>query len=289
MPRDPLAHFVDRERELGLFRAMLSDSADKRILLILDEGEQGKSCLLRRLLGECEAHGRPAVLLDFDRRRSGLGDWRDVAGAVRRGLGDERTPHLCACEADLFRPRPLVHVQTGSGEGGVDFGRRGQFGQAAISDVAGRDRVSIGDVSGSVPPVDPRLARDATGRALVKDLAALPNAVLLVDTFEGADQEACTWLESWLLEPLRRQLPRVLLVIAGRPACRPFFERPVLWGSLVTALYRLDALSDEDILAHYQKRGLPVSRDEESLLRIARANPARMAQIGDWLEQGGGR
>jgi hypothetical protein len=114
---------------------------------------------------------------------------------------------------------------------------------------------------------------------------------LLVDTFEDAPEETCIWLERWLFEPLRRELSHVLLVVAGRPQCRPFFEQPRLWGNLITAIDRFTPFSDDDILAHYHQRGLPVSETETSFLQVARLGPARMAALGDWLERtrGGAR
>jgi hypothetical protein len=53
----------------------------------------------------------------------------------------------------------------------------------------------------------------------------------------------------------------------------------------------LTALSDDDILAHYEMRGIPVPREERRLLQIARLSPAKMAQVGDLLLQtrGGGQ
>jgi hypothetical protein len=115
--------------------------------------------------------------------------------------------------------------------------------------------------------------------------ASHDRVVLLLDTFDHVSEDTCAWLERWLFEPLRRELAHLLVVAAGRPQCRPFFDRPRLWSSLVTTIDNFTPLTDEDILTHYRRRGVPVSETETSLLQIARLGPARMADIGNWLEQ----
>ena len=298
MPRSVAADFVDRRYELAHFRQMLDSEVDERILLILERSEQGKSYFLLRLDHECNqcSPSIPVILLDFDERKSGLTDYLSIARKVRRDLGDERTPAICDCLDQIYRHSPVVHVQTGSGEGGgVDFGRRGRFKEAQISETAGRDniRVNIRDVS--VEPTRPDQEehwKAEMGRALLSDLISIaethPRIVLLVDTFEQAPDEACAWLERWLLDSLRRELPHVILVVAGRPTCRSFFERPHRWSCLLKVVNHFSPLSDEDILDHYSQRGLGVPESESSLIEIARASPARMAQLGDWLEQSQG-
>lgn len=296
MPADVAVAFVDRKRELALFRRMLAGETARRILCILERGEQGKTYFLLRLVHECEQQRPPVpvVLLDFDQRRSSLTDFLSVAREVRRYLGDDCTPAICNCEEAITRGRPLVSVQTGAGGAGVDFGQRGRFPGADISDVTGRDSISVnvGDVSGGMLTADVAQQRADMGRALCHDLAGLApshrHVVLLVDTFEYASQDTCGWLERWLLEPLRRELAHVLLVVAGRPECRPFFAQPRLWSGLVATVDRFDPFSDDEILTHYRQRGLTVSEAETSLLEIARLSPAMMAQIGDWLEQSRG-
>jgi hypothetical protein len=273
---------------------MLADQTGKRILRILEHGEQGKTYFLLQLSQECEQQGVPAILLDFDQRRSGLTDYLGAAREVRRCLGDERTLNICTCEDAIYRSGPLVNVQTGAGDSrGVDFGNRGRFDDAEIEHVVGRDSVavSLSHVSTGAPAAGAAdKQREDMGRALCRDLAALagvhPRLVLLVDTFEHASQETCTWLERWLFDPLRRELAHVILVVAGRPQCRPFFAQPRLWSDLLDPIDRFEPFSDEAILAHYHKRNLPISEAElPLLLELARPSPARMAQMGDWLKQ----
>lgn len=294
---DVLRGFVDRTRELTLFHRMLTGEIDERVLLILEPGEIGKTCFLLKLADECEKQRPPVpvALLDFDERRSGLTDYLSVAREVRRCLGDEQTPAICACEDDMYRRGPLVSIRTGEGEAGVDWGRRGRFTEADISDVTGRDRIQIGSVSEAARTEDQIAWQKAEmGRALCRDLASLTKAhrraVLLVDTFEDASEQTRAWLEQWIFSALRRELSRLLLVVAGRPQCRPFFEQPRLWSGLVAPL-RFDPFTNDDILTHYRLRGLTVSEAETSLLTIARLSPAMMAQLGDRLEQirGGAR
>jgi hypothetical protein len=301
LPLDVLASFVDRIPELARFHRMLAGETDERILLVLERGETGKTCFLLKLAYECEQQDPPVpvVPLDFDQRRSGLTDFLSVAREVRRCLGDDSTPDICACEVTICRPDPAVNIQTGGGDAGVDWGQRGRFNEADISDVAGRDRISVqtGPISGIPPAGDPIAWQKAEmGRALRNDLAGLADThqrvVLLIDTFEHASEETCTWLERWLFDPLRRDLRHVLLVISGRPECGAFFAQPRLWTGLIATIDRFTRLGDDDIREHYHRRGLSVPETElPLLLDLARVSPARMAQVGDWLEQtrGGGR
>jgi hypothetical protein len=284
----------DRKPELARFRRMLTPDSDERILLILEQGERGKTYLLLRLFDECEQKDPPVpvILLDFDQRRSGLTDYLSVAREIRRQLGDDDTPDICACEEIISRRYPLVNVQTGGGDAGVDFGRRGRFSNADISDVSGRDSiiVDIGHISGGVPPVDLAQQRSDMGRALRSDLARLgdvhDHVIVLVDTFEHTSPETCDWLERWLFEPMRRELAHIRVVVAGRPQCRAFFAQPRLWTHMVTTIHHFDPFSDEDILIHFRQRGLLIAEEEiPLLLDLARPSPAQMALVGDWLEQ----
>lgn len=294
MPVAVTTGFVDRGPELALFHRMLAGETDERILLLLERAEQGKTYLLLRLFFECEEQGMPVVLLDFDQRRSGLTDYLSVAREMRRHLGDERTPSISACEDAIAGGGPLVSIRTGTGDAGVDFGQRSQFRDAEVEEFGGRDyiRTHIGSISEAATPSAEQIARQRAemGRAMRRDLVDLAQShrrvVVLVDTFDHATEDTCSWLERWLFEPLRRVLPHVLLVVAGRPECRPFFEQPRLWSNLVTTIDRFTPLSEDDIVAHCRQRGLPVSEAEMSLLLdLARSSPARMAQVGDWLQQ----
>lgn len=298
MPIDPLTGFVDRTGELAQFHRMLSGETDRRVLLIIERGEQGKTCFLLKLFDECEQQAVPVVLLNFDQRSSGLTDYLSVARQVRRHLRDECTPAICTCEEAIARGRTLVSIHPGEGGGSVDWGRRGDFKDADIANIAGRDLYQIGPVSEGPPTADQIAQQKAEmGRALCGDLARLATShrrvVFLVDTFEHAPEETCAWLERWLFEPLRDELPHVLLVVAGRPECRAFFDQPRLWGRLAATIDRFDPFTDDDIRAHYRQRGLAIAEAEMSLLvDLARSkSPAQMAQLGDWLEQtrGGAR
>jgi hypothetical protein len=303
VPADVTTDFVDRKPELALFHRMLAGETAERILRILERGEQGKTFFLLRLFHECEQQRPPVpvVLLDFDQRRSGLTDYLSVSREVRRHLGDDCTPAICACEDYIYRRAPLMSIRTGEGDAGLDFGQRGRFTEADISDIRGRDSISVNvrDISGGVPPADVAKQRADMGRALCNDLAGLTashrHVVLLIDTFEHAlkSEDTCAWLERWLFEPLRHQLRHILLVVAGRPECQTFFAQPRLWSGLVARIDRFDPFSDDDIRDHYRQRGIPISEEEMPLLLdLARPSPAMMAQIGDTLEQargGGGR
>lgn|GEM_PF-1917344 len=288
MPLDVARDFVDRTKEMARFQRMLAGETTRRILCILERGEQGKSYFLLRLFHECEQQRPPVpvALLDFDQRKSGLTDCFSVASQVRRHLGDERTPAICACEEAIFGRTPLMNIQPGAGDGGVDLGQGTDLTSATIHDVAGRDLYKIGSgFTGPLTREQIAQQKEELGHALRADLARLGRAVALVDTFEQAAEETRGWLERWLFEPLRRELRHVILVVAGRPECQSFFAQPCLWSHLIDALDRFTPFSDDDILAHFRQRGLAISEAEVALLQIARMSPAKMAGVGDLLEQ----
>lgn len=300
MPFDVLARFVDRRSELALFHRMLSGDTSERILLVTDSGEEGKTYLLLKIFHECEQQSPfvPVVLVNFDRRRTDIEvNYLGVARAISRHLNVSGAPRICACDDAIFRRGSVLQTGTGDG-GGVDMGKRTRLDKAEVS-AAGRDHIHDVHVEYTeAPPTADQIAKRMAdmGRALRDDLAELieqhDRVVLLMDTFEYADAETCAWLERWLLEPMRNELAHVLLVVAGQPRCRHFFERPILWSSLITAVDRLTPFSDDDIRDHYRQRGISVSEEElPLLLDLARPSPAVMAQIGDSLEQtrGGGR
>ncbi len=294
MSFDVLARFVDRKSELARFHRMLSGGTDKRILLVTDAREKGKTHLLIKICDECERQSTsvPVALVDFDRDRVNVKmDYLGVARAISRYLGESCTPRICACDDVNFRRGPVI--QTGAGDGGgVDLGKRTRLDKAEVS-AAGRDYIHDVHINYTeAPPTADQIAKRMAdmGRALRDDLAELAEqhnrVVLLMDTFEQADEETCAWLERWLLEPMRSELAHLLLVVAGRPQCRSSFELPALWSGLITSIDRLTPFSDDDIRDHYRQRGIPISEGELSLLLdLARPSPAAMAQIGDSLEQ----
>ncbi len=243
-----LPGWVDREGEMDLFWQMLAGERPQRLLRVLDGGERGKTWLLWRMAYECGQQGVPVALLDFDESRANP-PLTDVRSVARQ---------VRRCLGERCTPALC----------------------AAEKEIAG-GRLPSG------PDGDAAL-----GRALVADLAALGRAVVLVDTFERAVQRPdlqaiCGWLERWLFDALRYDLPQTLVVIAGRPEpeCRRFFQPPPPWGFLVVALDRLAPFSDKEILEHYRLRGLNVTPADTAFLQIARLSPARMAQLADWLEQ----
>jgi len=298
MPFDIAKHFVDRGPERELFHRMLKGDIAQRIMLVLEGAEKGKSCFLLRLNYECEQSDPPApvILLDFDQRRSGLTDYFSVACEVRNSLGDARTPNVCACEEAITRSCSLISVRTGDGDAGMGFGSRNRFDDAELSGMAGRDNfnMKMGDVTGGGPTPEQRAQQHFNmGRALRSDLAALPRVAVLIDTFEHAPDETCAWLGRWLLEPLRRELANVVLVVAGRPDDRPdrddFFHRPRLWSNLIHRS-NFKPLTDDDILTHYYNRGLRVTKEESPIVLdlVHAGGPASMTKIGDWLSSSRG-
>ena len=270
---DVLSHFVDRKPELDRLKEMLGGKTQKRVLLFPVEGEQGKTWLLIRFFHECESQGLPVVRLDFDARRSGLSDFCGVARQVRRYLGDDCAPAICACEARIGVQAPNINLQTGAGDAGrVDMGRRGRFDGADIQ-ATGRDAIHF-DLGGfPLPLTDPVQQRAEMGRALCSDLARLGRVLLLLDTFDHASGELRAWLNRWLFEPLRRELPEARVVVAGRPECRAFFQNR-LWSGLVQSVERLTPLSGQHVLSYCIKLGLRVTADDRAFIQIACHSPA---------------
>jgi len=287
---DVLTGFVDRTRGLTLFRRMLTGESNKRILCILAQAGQGKTCFLLRLFRECRDQDMPVALLDFDPRRGGLTDYLSVAHTIRRHLGVECTPNICACAARMSHLPRLTGLVTRDQTPGVNFGQGNVFTDADVRTVAGGDIWQVFDniFTGSLTPALAKQQRDEMGQALSRDLAALARAVLLIDAFEHAAQDTRIWLENWLFDALalRQELPHVFVVIAGRPQCRSFFTPPPLWSHLIVNV-DFEPFTDDDILSHFRQRDIPFEEHEIPLLLdlVARDSPAMMAQIGDRLHR----
>ena len=290
--------YVDRDEERARFHAMRSGKTDERILVILVPGEKGKSCLLSRLRYECEkeAPSTPLVLLDFDRRRSTLSDEFSVAQEIRRCCGDACVSRVCECLDEMTRPVAPIHIQTGAGTGSVDFGRHGRFNEAEVSDIAGRDNISVSVNAAAgfaLTPEQREAQKERLGRALRDDLLELgeahARAVILIDTFEQISTEMRAWLERWLFEPLC-QAHNVMLVIAGRPQhpdfpLRSYFEQPHRWSYLIETVERFPPFAHAEVQIFFHRQGVPIALEEYHLLAAACENPALMRLLADQLRQ----
>jgi hypothetical protein len=272
---------------------MLTGEVEERILLITEEGETGKTWFLLKLFHECEERNIPVVRIDFDRRRtSSETNYLGIAHTISRHLGAHRTPHISACEEAISRRGIVIGGGVGHSSD-IDFGERTKFKESEI-DAAGRDLfqdVSINYAEARPTPNQVAQQRADMGRALGNDLAALASEhgriVILMDTFEYAEKETCAWLEHWLMEPMRRRLSHVILVVAGQPQCRHFFDRPTLWSGLVTTIDRFSPFEEEDVRAYSRRCNIIIPEAEFSLLfKLTRkGGPSEMAHIFEVLAQ----
>lgn len=112
-------------------------------------------------------------------------------------------------------------------------------------------------------------------------LAALPRAVLMLDTYE-----ALAPLDGWLCEQFLPQLPpQTLLVLAGRHPPSVGWRSEPAWGSALGAL-ELGALSPAESRALLEWRG--VRGDVARALAFARGHPLALALLADVWQQSPG-
>lgn len=109
-------------------------------------------------------------------------------------------------------------------------------------------------------------------------LAALPRAVLMLDTYE-----ALAPLDGWLCEQFLQQLPpQTLLVLAGRDPPGAGWRSQPAWGTAMGAL-ELGALSLAESRALLEWRG--VQGDTTRALEFARGHPLALALLADVWQQ----
>jgi hypothetical protein len=250
--------FVDRTEEIELFTDLLRCAGQLRILAISEEGEHGKTELLRKMRSCCEPPVRVS-LVDAKRVVEPL----DFLMRVRRDLGDGGLEFPAFDQQlsryyDLAPPQSVtVNMQGANLLGAHDFSIKGAENNAP----------SPGFTEHS------RLIRDGVYRTFFDELqqhCRKETVVVLVDTFDSWRE---TVVHEWFHRPFMYRLffgnepARLLLIVAGRslPAFDEFSE------SMVAARVqrrRLGAWSEPDVIEYFRRRtGREPNKDDLGILR----------------------
>ncbi len=277
--------FVDRERELEIFRRMVGGGEPARVLDIRAGPGTGKSWLLRRMEVESDQAGFPCARAEF------ASAWQPGPVKLMRELaerlGEAHFPDFCTQDA-LYHSQPPPPAPGSGLPGSVDLSGS-DFRRAQVRGIAGRDLYDI-DFHQYRPPTAAEVERieHVLSSAFCRELRALAAdrpAVLLLDGCEHIPAETADWLARRLLRPMRDRPDawgRLVVVLAGQPrGPRPTFEPWIDWQGLVCALDRLSTFRYEHVRLYYcEICGLAL---EEAYLHayydVVRDDPSLMAQI----------
>jgi len=223
---DRLFDFIDRKKERDIFKKILNREVDERILTLLINAKCGKTYLMKFFLKYCQdENNTPVALVDFDTRDSGPITFWKFTDQICEQWGWQNFETVSKTKNLFGEFGPSVSIHTGGGETkGVDFGSKGQFQQANVEQITGRDNIQTGNITISetkeAVALRQELLMDELGRALRTDLANFCNpnrVVLLLDTYEHISIETHRWIDEWIFSPIQEKYPHLIIVMAGRP------------------------------------------------------------------------
>lgn len=290
-----MRHFVGREKEKRIFRYALTGESEKRVLLILDKRKSGKSYFLWHLQDICKDEGIPVALLDFQKDRDYLLTFTQFSRQLAYSLGDEYFPTILN-EYEVQLNRPLVQIQTASGDGNIDYGTRNKFNETRMSNIIGRDQIILGDIKYTESEISAFWREselmDKFGFALLKDLSKICSnyqpIVILIDSFEYALITTKAWICRWLLRPIDDKYQRLVVVVAGRPEeeTLSLLESSHSWKDLVYKIAKFSPFSCSDIYQYFGQRHLSITDEAlKSFFPAFRDHPLLFCEIADILEQ----
>lgn len=210
----PVEEIVNFDEQIALFKRMLADTTERRLMFIRAGGGRGKTCLLYLMCHHCEEQGIPSCRVDF------RGEFYDsphltLARQICQGLGLSPR-HL----AESLWPLSAHAVGARDVSVRVEGDVTGSNIITAAGDVYQCEQVVI-----HVSPTDQNLRqphmRDRLKQAFGADLSELAVArgrvVCFFDSLEDISEEEEGWLLDALLCPTAEgELKDVIVVTAGR-------------------------------------------------------------------------
>ena len=280
---------VDREEEMGLFKNLIDGNFSYRIMNICEKGGKGKSYLVRAFQQYCKEIRSPCSLIEFtvDHAMSPIDCMREIVDF----LGEHYFVEFIKQEMDFHHQQPFIQIGGGESEGGASI--TGNLQDAEIDRVAGRDNISISNISIVNQDVSQNrllyFERVLT-RIFKKELENLcktEKVVIIFDGVEHVPSSTANWLWKHLLLALReRSSYNLLIILSGRPeGSRPTFTPIHEWKHI---LYEIKAFGDfkrEHVLEYFHRKlDLPIEEsDIDAYYRVCKNNPLIMGQIGDIL------
>jgi hypothetical protein len=228
-----LARFVDRDREMAIFCAML-ESEHKPIMLIWGDSGIGKTSLLARMLHECAVRKiRKAEITWTDTRNH---DYLGIMRKIRDDVGADALKAFTDLVNFFTVPKYELQVTCTGAAIHVGDGLRANGGQ--VGDVAG---IVVKDVMLNSPRQDMAIP-EAERMARLTDcfFASLGEAtqggllVIFLDAIEKMSLDTEKWICSELVRAIGEgQLPNLRLVACGQrkpnlPEYKPLIEESQL-------------------------------------------------------------
>jgi len=263
VPREEL---VDFEDQLKLFKQMVAEPTEKRLMFVQAPGMCGKTSLMRLMRGHCEDKGVLCCRVDFrgqvyDSPHFTLA--HEVCDQLRLSLR-----HLAQALQPLSSYRP---------EGGE-----------AKTHIEGdvTDAWVITQILRGVNPTDEnlrqRFMKDRLKRAFavtLEDFAAKKELlVCFFDQLEDISSEEEEWLLETLLRPVaERRLRGVVVITFGRrwPKIEPWE-----WEECAYLIDKLPPLEAKHFKEYGHRVGYPMSDEEaERCWRTCRGNPTLMGVV----------
>jgi hypothetical protein len=260
-----LSEFVDRDREMAEFRAMLA-SDEKSIMVVWGELGIGKTWLRMRMVHECSIRGIRKSEVDW--MGSYSPDYRRTMGKIRDDIGAACFNHYTDL-VNFFYQRdyqPQFNV-TVNVQGSIAVGTNMSVERGNVGDVAG---IVIKDCMMADPRTDIAIEEQERRRRLTERfLQGLQGAagagpiVVFFDGVERMSRDTEAWIWEQLLEaPRSGSLKQVKFVLLGE-------KRPPSEGDWMFCMSEaeLRPLGHADIVKYIMKR-LP-DEGEKSVVLLA--------------------
>ena len=236
---DPAEHLINFDDQRHLFKKMLGDSPEKRLMFIQAPGGRGKTSLLRMLSLHCEQEGIPYCSID-SRGQPYDNPHFTLAVAICDQLG--LSPRYLA--------RALRSLSVYRPQGEVDDSH-------TVSQI-------LAGVSVTHDGLRQRYIKERLRDAFIVDLSQLVEqkgrAVCLFDSFERLSAEEEDWLLDTLLRPVARgKLKRVMIVTAGHRW--PKVDRWE-WEQNTHLVDGLPKMSEEHIKIYAEKLNIKITDEE---------------------------
>lgn len=236
---DPTEYLINFDDEQHLFKEMLDDSQEKRLMFIQAPGGRGKTSLLRLLVRHCKREEIPYCNLDSSRGQPYDNPHFTLALGIAGQL--HLSPrHLAHALQDLSVYRP----------------------QGELDDPYIVSQILLG-VSTTHPRLQDHHIKERLRDAFINDLGQLVRAVCLFDSFERLTPAEEDWLSETLLEPVRRgELRGMTIVTAGRrwPKVNEWE-----WEQNAHFVDGLPKMKEEHIKTYAEKLNIKITDEEAKL------------------------
>jgi hypothetical protein len=250
---------IDREAEAELFRELLRFADQRRLFLISDRKQRGKTTLLRKLKYQCDWNVPriPCALVRLDDLEDShpyalveaIYEELQLAGVSCPGFQQHR---------DAIRRRDASpFAAQGSASFAGAFISGGQAAGTIVNVQGGVGTVVVNPATVSWDPGLESYAREAAIREFFRELSELCRTETVVCLMDTVDEQANRTLVTWVLEKfVRAQLldsadppDRLLLALAGRSEQSLFPPYRKNYPQRVHSLEGLGAWSNEHVRA----------------------------------------